>query len=284
MKMLWSAGMAATALLLSASAFAAVEPAQKMDRPSLTSADCVKCHEKQPADLAALGGRHKTPNCRGCHASHKPSSKRNIPECKQCHEGEPHFALKGCLGCHRDPHTPLQITLTNNITDACLTCHDRQIAQLKEFKSKHSTQACSRCHDEHGKKPACTNCHKPHSTGMTASDCNLCHKAHKPKAVTYAETVPNTMCGACHKRVFDQLSASTAKHSTLQCGFCHKEKHKAMPQCLNCHQPKHPAGIMAKFPRCSECHNIAHDLNNFGSRPVSAPAPALAPAQKGKKT
>lgn len=278
MKKLCPAAMAAGAFLLSASAFGAVEPAQKMERPALSSADCAKCHEKQPADLVALGGKHNTPNCRGCHAGHRPASKRNIPACKQCHEGEPHFELKGCLGCHRDPHAPLQITFGNNVTDACLTCHDKQINQLREFKSKHTLQACSRCHDEHGKKPACTSCHKPHAADMGAGECSQCHKAHKPKAVTYAEAVPNKSCGACHKRAFEQLTASSAKHNKLQCGFCHKEKHKAMPQCLNCHQPKHPAGMMARFPRCSECHNIAHDLNNFGLRPASGPG------QKSKKT
>ncbi|MGC1455696.1 MAG: cytochrome C, partial [Nitrospirota bacterium] len=39
------------------------------------------------------------------------------------------------------------------------------------------------------------------------------------------------------------------------------------PVCQDCHGSPHPAGIMAKFPKCGECHNIAHDLNNWSASP-----------------
>jgi hypothetical protein len=35
---------------------------------------------------------------------------------------------------------------------------------------------------------------------------------------------------------------------------------------------------MAKFPKCSECHKIAHDLNNW-----TATEPQAAPKQAPKK-
>jgi predicted CXXCH cytochrome family protein len=201
--------------------YADAAPAQQ--QVTLSNDDCAKCHAAPPADLAAAGGKHKEVGCTGCHEGHPPTVKKPIPQCSNCHMGKPHFELKGCLGCHRNPHTPLKITFANNVTDACLTCHTQQIAQLKEHKSKHSAQSCSFCHDVHGKKPACTQCHKPHSSEMAAADCKTCHKAHMPTAVTYAAETPSKFCAACHKSVYDMLTASKAKHGTFQCAFCHQE-------------------------------------------------------------
>jgi predicted CXXCH cytochrome family protein len=248
----------------------------------LSNDDCVKCHNAPPSDLAASGGKHKDVGCTGCHEGHPPTVKKPIPQCSNCHMGKPHFELKGCLGCHRNPHTPLKITFANNITDACLTCHTQQIAQLRENKSRHTAQNCSFCHDVHRKKPECTQCHKPHSAEMTAADCKKCHKAHMPKAVTYAAETPSKFCAACHKPVYDMLTASKVKHATFLCAFCHQEKHKMVPKCQDCHGVPHPAGIMAKFPVCGECHKIAHDLNNWPPA-ASKEAPKAAPKEKPKK-
>ena len=129
----------------SASADTAVQAA-------LANDDCAKCHSGPPADLAAAGGKHKEVGCTGCHTGHRPAVKNNIPQCNQCHTGKPHFELKGCLGCHKNPHTPRKISFAGNVTDACLTCHTQQIAQLREHKSKHSALYCSTCHNVHGKK------------------------------------------------------------------------------------------------------------------------------------
>jgi hypothetical protein len=53
-----------------------------------------------------------------------------------------------------------------------------------------------------------------------------------------------------------------------------------VPNCSQCHQVKHPAGILKKFPNCLTCHNHPHDLNNFAmARPAAATAaPAATPA------
>ncbi len=230
---------------------------------SLTNADCVKCHAGPPADIAAAGGGHSKITCIDCHAGHRPAVKDNIPKCSQCHMGKSHYELKGCLTCHRNPHTPLKITLANNLTDPCLTCHTQQMKQLTENKSKHTALYCTTCHSAHRKVPECTQCHKPHSSDMTNAECKKCHKAHMPKVVTYASDIPSKDCGACHKKAFDVLSASAAKHKAFACAFCHQEKHKMIPKCQDCHGLMHPAGIMAKFPKCGECHNTAHDLNHW---------------------
>ena len=242
-------------------------------KPELADADCVKCHDAPPADLATAGGKHKDVGCTGCHVGHPPTVKKPIPQCTDCHMGKPHFELKGCLGCHKNPHTPLKITFSGKVTDACITCHTKQIAQLRENPSKHSALDCSTCHSVHRQVPQCVQCHKPHSAEMAASDCKKCHKAHMPKMVTYAGDTQSKYCAACHQTEFDQLSASTAKHKALLCAFCHQEKHKMVPKCQDCHGTPHPAGIMNKFPKCGECHKIAHDLNNWAaSQTIEAPA------------
>lgn len=235
--------------------------------------DCVKCHSAQAAFIAANGGKHKTEiSCQDCHASHRPTSKNNIPLCNQCHSGKSHYSLTGCLRCHTNPHTPKIITLPPNTTNECLTCHTKQNAQLKEFKSKHSALSCSFCHNVHGKKPLCTQCHKSHSVDITASDCKRCHKAHMPKNVTYPSDTTNKMCSACHKKAFELHSKTDTKHKGVNCVTCHKDKHKTVPQCQGCHGVPHPARIMAKFPKCGNCHSIAHDLNRWEVAPAKTDA------------
>jgi hypothetical protein len=81
-----------------------------------------------------------------------------------------------------------------------------------------------------------------------------------PKVVTYADDIQSKDCGACHKKAFDLLSTSMAKHKTLTCAFCHKAKHKMVPKCQDCHGTPHPAAMLSKFKNCGECHSIAHNL------------------------
>jgi predicted CXXCH cytochrome family protein len=237
---------------------------------ALAPEDCVKCHEAPPADVAEGGGKHKSDvTCLDCHAGHRPASKGNIPKCAQCHEGKPHYALKNCLECHKNPHKPVQsLVLAAKTTEPCLTCHTDQNKQLKENPSKHSGQYCTNCHDVHRKIPDCVKCHRPHSAEMAQGDCKKCHKAHKPKAVAYGADVPNKDCGACHKQALALLSATATKHRSVACVKCHENRHKAVPDCQQCHGSKHPAAMMKKFPKCGTCHNVAHDLNHW---PEGAP-------------
>jgi hypothetical protein len=254
----------------------AAAQSQPEQTPALTNEDCVKCHAAPSKDLAASGGKHKDVGCTGCHAGHPPAVKKPIPLCSDCHGGKPHFEIKGCLECHRNPHTPLTITFPENVTDACLTCHTQQIEQLRTNKSKHTSLACSFCHDVHRKIPQCTDCHQPHAADMGAAECRKCHKPHMPTVVTYDADIPAKDCGACHGKVLKMLSASKSKHAAFGCAFCHQEKHKMVPRCQDCHGVPHAAGMMARFPKCGECHNIAHDLNNWSETETKA-LPETAP-------
>lgn len=252
-------------------------------KPTLDNQDCVKCHAGPPADIAAAGGKHKNVGCNECHTGHRPASKNNIPQCNMCHDGSAHYKLTGCLGCHKNPHRPLDIQFGSKVTDPCLTCHTEQIKQLKQNPSKHSTLFCSTCHSVHGKIPACVQCHKPHSPQMTQADCKKCHKAHMPKAVTYGSDVANKDCGSCHKKAFDLLAASATKHKSVSCVSCHKDKHKMVPACQSCHGTPHPASMMTRFGKCGDCHNIAHDLNHWQAPAKGAAAPVAPTKKDGRK-
>ncbi len=265
--------------------FVSAGHAAAAEKATLTPDDCVKCHEGPPADIASAGGKHKAEvSCVDCHAGHRPASRNNIPKCAQCHEGKPHYGLKNCLECHRNPHKPVQgLVLPAKATEPCLTCHTEQNKQLKENKSKHSAQYCTTCHDVHRKVPECVKCHRPHSAEMSQADCNKCHKAHRPKVVAYGADVPNRDCGACHKQAFALLSATPTKHKSVPCVKCHESKHKTVPDCRQCHGDKHPAAIMKRFPKCGMCHNIAHDLNHWGEGPAAPGKAKGAPAKGSKK-
>jgi len=257
----WLPHVLAGALVLAA---VFVSPSGSMAVAVLTPDDCIKCHDKPPADIASNGGAHRDViTCVECHEGHPPKVRDIIPACSNCHEGTEHFKLDKCLGCHTNPHTPLVITLPADITKPCLTCHTDQMDQLQKFKSSHTEVACSTCHhDKHGYIPQCFECHSPHLDGQQQKDCLGCHNPHQPLQVTYAETTPSSACAACHDDVYKELSSNPAKHSKLTCATCHQLKHKMIPKCQDCHgETPHPATMHARFPKCGQCHGIAHNLN-----------------------
>lgn len=263
--------------------FACRSEAEASAKPTLTLDDCAKCHTAPPEDIATAGaGHNKAITCFDCHTNHRPASKDNIPKCSQCHTGKPHYDLQGCMSCHKNPHTPLKISFANNITSPCLTCHSQQVAQLREFKSKHSNLYCSGCHSVHRIVPQCTQCHKSHSTEMTQADCKKCHKAHKPTIVSFSTDIPSKDCAACHKKTLDILDASNSKHKKLACAYCHAGTHKLIPTCESCHKVPHAATLMAKFPKCYDCHYIAHDLNNWPAA-AKKEVPVMPKDKKKKK-
>lgn len=230
----------------------------------LSTDDCNKCHEVQPAEIAAAGAAHKDKiNCLDCHTGHRPVSQNNIPACSLCHSGSDHYTLNDCMGCH-NPHQPLAVVLKGELKAECLTCHTEQNAQLVAHPSKHTEVSCNFCHAEkHGVIPACSECHEPHSADMVQNDCAVCHQAHQPTILEYPNTTQNQLCAACHDTAYAQLLATQTKHRTVGCVECHANKHKTVPQCSDCHGTPHAAGIHAKFPKCGDCHNTAHDLNNL---------------------
>lgn len=239
----------------------------RAEQAVLTSDDCVKCHQQQPAEIEANGAAHKTAiNCQDCHTGHRPMVANNIPECSNCHSGTSHYEVADCMSCH-NPHQPLDVKLVGEIKDVCETCHAGPGQQMAASPSMHADFACNFCHaDTHGNIPDCVACHSPHSDQMTQQDCGTCHQAHKPLDLTYGPDTASMLCASCHDTAFSQLAASKAKHNQVACVTCHQDKHKMVPQCSDCHGLPHAKSMHDKFPKCGDCHNTAHDLNNWPSK------------------
>lgn len=233
----------------------------------LQNTDCLKCHDKQPANIKASGGKHRDKvGCRSCHLEHLPLGKKTIPQCNMCHNdpSKGHFKLANCLGCHRNPHTPLDITVEDTpvTAAACLTCHAPKGEEFKANPSKHAQKNCTFCHPtKHKAINKCLACHKPHAEFMVYEDCLKCHKPHSPLNIHYAADIPSKYCGACHGEIAAMLAKSTAKHAKLNCAFCHKDKHPTVPKCADCHAQPHSQAMLTTFKNdCLKCHNNPHDI------------------------
>ncbi|MBU4127414.1 MAG: cytochrome C, partial [Proteobacteria bacterium] len=97
--------------------------ASNQESLSLSDADCIKCHDKQPATIAASGNKHKTEvGCLDCHTEHPPEGKSAIPNCSVCHSDSPHYKLENCGSCHSDTHAPLDLNIEGEVSAPCLTC------------------------------------------------------------------------------------------------------------------------------------------------------------------
>ncbi len=233
--------------------------------PQLVNKDCIKCHVEVVHQNMGDGGKHKTEvGCLDCHTGgHPPNIEGSeiIPQCSMCHEGEDHYEVDNCLGCHQNPHQPLQIVFGEENAAVCNTCHSDQGNEIKDNPSAHGEVDCAVCHhDKHGYIPDCMECHDPHRDGQETPTCITCHQVHQPLNVVYGEKIPNMDCGACHDELADILSAGATKHAALDCVYCHKEKHGFVPTCQDCHGVPHPESMMTKFPECNDCHEDPHDL------------------------
>lgn len=233
----------------------------KAELVSLEVTDCVKCHVDQPEAIASNGGKHKTEvTCLDCHEEHPPWGEDVIPQCSKCHEGRAHFELDNCLACHSDPHQPLALHLSPDLTEPCLTCHEGPGQDFANYESAHARQSCTFCHEVHGQIPDCSKCHEPHAEGQVTADCLGCHPAHHPLQINYALTTPRVFCEACHEEIGALLAQTVTKHQTFTCAFCHRGQHPNVPQCRTCHGEPHSAAMHAKMPECLECHLDAHNL------------------------
>ena len=231
----------------------------------LNNEDCEKCHATIVEQVDEAGSKHKTEvECLECHdGTHPPGVAKGslIPQCSNCHEGKPHFELQNCMGCHRNPHQPLNIVLEGDLKPACNTCHPQIVQEIDTHESAHAQVDCTYCHaDTHGNIPSCLDCHEPHAEGQKFEDCVTCHQVHQPLTLAYGTEVANKDCGACHSDIRTTLESGSTKHASFQCVFCHAEKHGNIPECQDCHGKPHSEQMLSKFQSCIECHQSAHSL------------------------
>jgi hypothetical protein len=245
--------------LFSVTAAALAAPAAST--ATLGNADCIKCHEKEPAAIERNGGLHKTAvGCIDCHVEHPPLGTDAIPPCSMCHTGKSHYELEACLSCHSDPHEPLALEIKGEVTQPCLTCHPQQGKELQSEPSKHTDLSCTFCHATHKEIPDCSQCHEPHAQGQTIADCLGCHPVHHPLSIRYPNETPRTFCTPCHEQVGELMSKTTTKHQTFTCAFCHRGEHPVVPQCETCHGQPHSPSQHKMMPNCLDCHLDAHNL------------------------
>lgn len=233
-------------------------------RADLQVTDCGKCHPAFVQQVEEGGTKHKTEvTCLDCHeGTHPPGVAKGslVPQCSKCHTDQPHFKLENCLGCHNNPHQPLNIVFAGDVKPACNTCHSEVVAEIDSNPSKHSEVDCSFCHDKHGYKPDCLNCHAVHVENQKFEDCLKCHQVHNPRQLAYGTEIPNSDCGGCHGDIRQTLESGSTKHAGFQCVFCHADKHGNVPKCQGCHEAPHNPEMLSKFPSCNDCHQSAHNI------------------------
>ncbi len=104
--------------------------------------ECKNCHPDQVNDIASAGRKHRSVPCIGCHTGHPPEVEKPIAECTKCHlkTRKSHFEVPGCLNCHKNPHTPLNITFSAQA--GCFNCHGVEVRQLSDNPSRHTALGC----------------------------------------------------------------------------------------------------------------------------------------------
>ena len=228
----------------------------------LEDQDCTKCHPYAVKDINERGGLHQSIGCSECHLEHPPLGNNPIPTCEMCHDpGEAaHYNIKNCSACHY-PHYPTEMKFGEINVAACLSCHSDQGKEMEAEPSEHAALNCTECHMVHREWANCADCHTPHADEMTQADCLACHKPHSPKAVNYADGIPNNYCACCHEDVGNALASSKKAHSEMGCIECHESEHMAVTQCDGCHGADlHGASMHERYPLCLDCHNNPHAL------------------------
>ena len=130
----------------------------------LTELTCATCHTREDAE-----------NPTGTHAT--------IPDCFKCHEDDGHregLQMKDCLGCHKNPHEPLNVSFNKEVPKKiCGGCHVEVYDMLIASNTRHTKQTCAFCHPVHGVLPKCQDCHGvPHGQKMIQQfegKCGACH-------------------------------------------------------------------------------------------------------------
>jgi hypothetical protein len=239
----------------------------------LTPTQCGQCHAAHFNNLKTDGGKHRF-DCQECHRSfhaYNPakgvaSYQALMPRCASCHDLPHGKTATDCASCHNDPHAIKKPVMGARLAGACGDCHAGPKAELLGNPSKHTKVACDKCHTSHGFKPNCNICHQPHYPEQGFDSCSKCHQVHKPTLVTYGADTQNVACASCHLQVVNKLQSSPSKHAAVACATCHAAKHKAVPQCTQCHESPHPRVFLDRYPSCLACHLDPHDLPTMSKR------------------
>ena len=139
--------------------------------------------------------------------------------------------------------------------DDCAKCHELQPMEIAAKGAAHKTQInCRDCHQGHrpavaNNIPQCSMCHAGEKH-FELEGCTSCHNPHQPLEITLKGEL-KAPCLTCHAGVGEELDSHPSKHTQLACNFCHADKHGAIPECIQCHEP-HSAQVTQAD--CKACH------------------------------
>ncbi len=250
----------------------------------MTSATCVSCHEKQPAEwrlVAATQGHRehhdvKGVDCLSCHKNDTHKSESAEKTCTTCHQDQKLHKVstanaETCLSCHNYNSSPKRLPPPTTVT--CETCHaDREkltasaagvdVSSMKtvDESALHGKVACQLCHNAHGKKPTpppgqviCVRCHQFENFQVAGQNmkgpeehrkCEGCHKPHAP-----LKTALN-MCVQCHEKNAKGLVATQPQSKGNTTALKHEH-------CTSCHLPH---TWKAERSGCMQCHKKQAEL------------------------
>jgi hypothetical protein len=273
------------------------------DLPSITSADCKRCHGDSQVDAVADHGpflitdgeAHHTERCLDCHTS---------PRVDKPWAAD--FAQQTCLTCHEEPETNASHGVVPDYvyaTASCLLCHpDGSSAGIDHtayfpiaMGSAHAPASCADCHTNSADVTdnGCRECHETvenddlaalHTEvgelvldlpGTTSADCKRCHAEsqvdavadHGPFLITAGRPHHRERCLQCH--------TSSRADKTWAADFTQKT-------CLTCHEQTETAADHAVVPgfaydtiSCLTCHPDGEGALNIDHEPIF---PLTAPA------
>lgn len=137
----------------------------------------------------------------------------------------------------------------------CGKCHEVEPREINAAGAAHESEInCLDCHTGHrpmsaNNIPACSQCHEG-TDHYSLDNCLSCHNPHQPLNVVL-EGELKAECLTCHTEQNAQLVANPSMHSEVSCNFCHADKHGAIPDCTECHEP-HSAEMVQND--CATCH------------------------------
>lgn len=181
---------------------------------------CAECHDTTDLEEAHDGQFTKTVDCTSCHSAHGSANKKLLVASSQ----HAPFADGSCEACHRAPFAG-RIRLRSRGEKVCVACHGDLREEAGEYGSIHAALEGTRS------RAGCLSCHDPHMSP-------------NPKLLTAAGT---TLCGECHRSVFDAANADTGHAPAAEdCAGCHQphtsENSSLLTEttpdlCLMCHDP-----------------------------------------------
>lgn len=259
------------------------------------SQDCGSCHIAKRWDVLrpdfhfdhaketgyALEGAHASAKCVLCHNDRGPVQA---------------YAIRGCGGCHVDPHN-------KTMGMDCLRCHDQVSWQLKGILSEHArttfpltgmhtTLQCVQCHPQaeikkfSGAPSECFPCHQSdyqkapnHVTMNFPTTCENCHTTTSFASAKFSHSFLTNQsdCYSCHSADYVAAPQHTAFNFPHTCGTCHTTStwlgatfnHSFLgnvSNCFNCHQTdfsRGPNHVAKNYPHdCSICHNTTSFANS----------------------